>query len=121
MGRWSGQGKNGTGGTRTRERFDPNERRADVGPVAAHVGLCKAILARRAGLRSSEPEKVTSMARDAANRPLSLRQLSWLSDLAAKVGAVHEDAPEPVTPPGCVSVQPWGALPARPPTRSIAG
>lgn len=111
------QRQGSTGGARPRERLDPNDRPAAIGPVPAHVGLCKAILAKRSGIRSSELEKVTSMARDAAAHPLSPRQLSFLEALAAKAGATYEEPPEPVTPRGCVSVQPWGALPARPPAR----
>jgi hypothetical protein len=114
------RGQNATGGARPAQRFDPDSRLADVGPVASDVGLLQATWAKREHLDERERELVQSLLLVASQRPLSVGQRDIAQKIANCVGAVYEGPLEPVVPAGAVSVQPWGTLPKAPPNRRVA-
>lgn len=117
MGRFAGQGRNGTGGTRPKMRVDTVfEGRMPIGPVASQVGLLRALLAKK--LEPTERAMASSMLRRAEREPLTARQVTWLDREAKAYGAVYEGPEVGVSrPAGCVGVESWGALPAKPPGR----
>lgn len=114
MGRWSGQGRNGTGGSRPRERHEVFEGRVAVGPVLSQVRLVRALLAKK--LEPAERTIAGSMLRRAVEQPLTERQAAWLERTAKAYGAVDE-GPDVASakPVGCVGVESWGVLPRKPP------
>lgn len=118
MGRHSGQGRNGTGGSRPKARREVYEGRVSVGPIAAEVGLLRALLAKK--LDPRERAMASSMLRRAESEPLTERQRAWLEREAKAYGAVYEGPDVPATPPpGCVGVESWGLLPSKPPRRPV--
>ncbi len=105
-----------TGGTRP--RTDTRERYATpIGRVPGQAELLRALLAKK--LEPKERAIAGSMLRRAEAEPLTERQAAWLNYQAKAYGALYE-GPDvaPVPPAGCVGVESWGVLPAKPPRRA---
>lgn len=110
------RGSNASGGSRSRPRVDV-DRPVSIGPSASEVGLLRAYLAKRQHLDPDEIRMAEDFLRQAVRSPLTPKQLAWLERHAKMVGAVYEEPLPAMMPAGVVSIQPWGALPAKPPVR----
>lgn len=117
-------GKNSTGGTRKALKPETeNTRRARYEPPVGVVALLRGVWAKREHLMPATREMIASLLRQVQAGPLSERQVAAAVSGGAKLGVGYDDpalddgAPEVKPPPGVVSVQRWGVLPMRPPTR----
>ncbi len=112
-----------TGGARPRGCINPDGRPMSYEPAPSEVGLLRAVYAKRRTLTPRETTIVRAMLERVQKRRLTEREAAFLGKLAAQVGAVYEEPPEPVTQRGDARtgghrpVQPWGPLPLRPPTK----
>lgn len=111
---YKNRGPNASGGSRSRLRVDIDSPVA-IGPIASQVGLLRAYLAKRKYLDPHEVHMAEDFLRQAVRRPLTSKQVTWLEEHAKMVGAVYEEPLPATVPVGAVSVQPWGALPSKPP------
>lgn len=113
------QGKLGTIGTRRSGSAGENDRPAAFDAPPSVLALLRTTWGRRDRLDAKERAIISSFLERVQARPLTEAQLELAKTIGRRVGVGYDDPAEeaPIAPAGARAVQPWGALPLKPPGR----